>query len=155
MEEAMTKKIPEAEQTRVTRKDRDETVRKLLEARRELVPGATAFPQLPKEAIEPLRLAMIEGGWWEYGPEHPGRSKLPATCLRTSLQRLQKKGLLPPRPHGRVQGKKVVSKPKLAAKVVKLPELRHVDLYRLVIEAARTGLKVKLVVDDAIVEVSP
>jgi hypothetical protein len=54
-----------------------------------------------------------------------------------------------------VQGKKVVPKPKAAAKFVKLPELEHIDVPRLIIEAARTGLKVKLIVGDAIIEVSP
>jgi len=149
---------------------RDKFVLDFLRAHPEQLPPLNVFEeQLPGAKIEALRQALITDGWVEnpeYDKAHPElkRSKLPAHCLRTSLWRLYRRDQLPSRPKGRPAGK-VVVKPKLAAKTVKLvkqPNGEHVarlpagdiDRSRIIIEAARTGLRVRLLVDGTI-EVQP
>ena len=152
---------------------RDKFVLDFLRAHPEQLPPLNVFEeQLPGAKIEVLRQALITDGWVEnpeYDKAHPElkRSKLPAHCLRTSLWRLYRRDQLPSRPKGRPAGK-VVVKSKLAAKKVsvfdvgiaggklKLSPAHPADIDRraLVIEAARTGLKVRILVD-GVIEVQP
>ena len=151
---------------------RDKFVLDFLRAHPEQLPPLNVFEeQLPGAKIEALRQALITDGWVEnpeYDKAHPElkRSKLPAHCLRTSLWRLYRRDQLPSRPKGRPSTGKKVVKPKLAAKTVydvgiaggklKLSPAHPADIDRraLVIEAARTGLKVRILVD-GVIEVQP